>query len=403
MRGGDPLGRGSPEGTYYTALKAEAEVVEGRLNDLLFDVYLFSYALQRVIDSMWELERPLSRGEAHDLYYDLLRSYYGFRAHVARNIYNIAYALVKTARTNNGSKPTVKSVFARLDRYDARVDLTSMVVRVNLRGKWYTLKLRHRPEYVARFAGLEWKEVHLSWKGGKLFVSIVFVGRYKPHRPRGVLALDVNLRQLVLYDGERFRRIRTRFIDALSLRAHAERLQKKYRRTWRRNRRVLARISSLHRRSRNIVLDWSRKTAKTIVETARRRRLAIALEDLDRLRDEVHRSGSRVRWLLELFAYRKLLAAIESKATQMSVPVVKVDPRGTSRTCPRCGTELVYVRRLGYCRNCGLVMDRDSIAAINIHAKALNHLGYVGEPGSPPNTPAMTNETRASGGNKMSQ
>lgn len=48
---------------------------------------------------------------------------YGFRAHVARNIYSNALAIVKSAKSNKGSKPQVRRLSARLDYQDARVEL----------------------------------------------------------------------------------------------------------------------------------------------------------------------------------------------------------------------------------------------------------------------------------------
>ncbi len=45
------------------------------------------------------------------------------------------------------------------------------------------------------------------------------------------------------------------FVETLSLKIHAEKLQKKYPRMWRYNERILDRIKKLHKRSRNIVVD----------------------------------------------------------------------------------------------------------------------------------------------------
>ncbi len=67
------------------------------------------------------------------------------------------------------------------------------------------------------------------------------------------------------------------------MKIHAEKLQKKYARMWRYNKSILERIRSLHRRSRSIVIDWSRKFAKYVVFKARRIRSAIVLEDLEKL------------------------------------------------------------------------------------------------------------------------
>ena len=232
MRASISLVREMPEGVYYKTLKARAEIIEGNTNDLLWDLYLYKYALQKCIDVLWELDRILRKSQVHQLLYPILRRY-GFRAHVARNIYTTALALVRSARENNGSKPVIRRMTARLDYQDARVNIDNHVVKVILRDKWYMLRIVHRREYMEKFKGLGWKEIHLKYSNGVLYVNIVFEIRYKPYAPKGVVALDVNLRQIVSYDGSDIRRYKTRFINALSKKARAEELQKKYPKRWR--------------------------------------------------------------------------------------------------------------------------------------------------------------------------
>ena len=58
---------------------------------------------------------------------------------------------MKSARENNGSKLVVKSLTTRLDYQDARVDVANYLVRVNIRDRWYTLRLKHKREYVEKF------------------------------------------------------------------------------------------------------------------------------------------------------------------------------------------------------------------------------------------------------------
>jgi putative transposase len=217
----------------------------------------------------------------------LLRSY-GFRAHVARNIYEYALALVKAVKENDGDKPVLRKLSARLDYQDARVELDKGIVRIIIRGKWYALKLRHRREYIERFRGLRWKEVHVKYENGKMYVSIVFEFTYKPYAPKGIIALDINLRMVTAYDGSEVRRYRARFVDALSKRKRAEELQKKYAKRWRFNEKILSRVKALHRKARNIVIDWSWKLAKQVALKALRHGYAIALEDLEGLRENVN-------------------------------------------------------------------------------------------------------------------
>jgi hypothetical protein len=50
-----------PEEAYRRALKAVAEVVEGSINDLLWDLLLYRYAMQRVVDALWDLDKVPSK------------------------------------------------------------------------------------------------------------------------------------------------------------------------------------------------------------------------------------------------------------------------------------------------------------------------------------------------------
>jgi len=226
----------------------------------------------------------------------------------------------------------------------------------------------------------------------------VFETRYTPYVPRGVIALDVNLRHIVLYDGSEVRSYETRFLDALSKRARAEELQKKYSKRWRYSEKILNRIRELHRRSRNIVIDWCRKIAKEIALKAKRCGYAIALENLDKLREAFSSKSNKIVWKLTFFAYRKLQEAIISKAVEYNVPIVFVDPRNTSSTCPRCGSKIKYVGRLGLCSRCGFTADRDRIGAVNIWMRVLE--ACAGVPGSPLRAPAVKDETRQSRGTR---
>jgi len=104
-----------PEGVYHRTLKAEAEVIDGDVGNLLYDLAIHRYILQRVVDALWDLEEIPEKDQAHQMFYGMLRVY-GFRAHAARNIYNTAIALVKSVKSNEGSKPTIKKLSTRPSR-----------------------------------------------------------------------------------------------------------------------------------------------------------------------------------------------------------------------------------------------------------------------------------------------
>ncbi|WP_204104602.1 MULTISPECIES: RNA-guided endonuclease TnpB family protein [Spirulina sp. CCY15215] len=79
-------------------------------------------------------------------------------------------------------------------------------------------------------------------------------------------------------------------------------------------------------------------------------------------------------------AWGQFITIIEAVAVKCGVRVVKVNPHGTSQDCSGCGTKVPKTLsvRTHECPKCGLVMDRDENAAINILNRALEELQVVG-------------------------
>lgn len=74
------------------------------------------------------------------------------------------------------------------------------------------------------------------------------------------------------------------------------------------------------------------------------------------------------------------------KAGNAGKVVVQVNPRGTSKTCSRCGwvkDDLNLSDRIFHCNDCGLEIDRDLNAAINIYKRGMKKIGR----GTPEFTP----------------
>ena len=381
---------------YRLALKAEVEVQNRE--ELLWELIEYRYNMQKIVDELWSLKEMPGKSQLHAMFYDRLARQLGYRAHVARNMYQKAGEIVKSAIKNEAKhSPILKRLTAEFDTQDARVDLKKGEVKVifKSKGKWFTLKLKHRKEYIERFQKYKWKEVFVSYRNGKFYVSVVFEIEYKPYTPQGVIGLDVNLAKLVFYDGKKVRREDTPFIKALSLRAKAEEIQKKYPKRWRYNRRILERIRGLYRKAKNIVIDGSRKFAKKFVLFALKKRYAITLEELTGLIEELRNTNKQNKWKTMHLDYYTLQKAIITKAIEYNVPIYFIDPKGTSKLCYRCGEELVFYGRLGICPRCGFIVDRDKNASLNIHKRMWGSLGSL------PNAPTVKDEARRSGGKKM--
>jgi len=352
-------------------------VVNGSKEELVKFLEEWRDAVQKIIDDIWPLDKVPTDGQLHQLYYKKLREH-GFSSHHAKQIYKYAKALVKSAKANKGSKPQLRKLSARLDKYDVRLDLANMVVQIRVKNnKFVTLKLLHNKDYVKKFLRKDWYEVmvKVDEKEDRIWVCIAFKFKYEPYVPKRLVSVDINKKLAVVYDGCSVRRVRTRFEEADRLRDIAESIQKKHPYAWRTNPKYLNMLRACHRRSRAIVEDWCWKFAKWLVTYAKKISAAVVIEKLEGLWHRVSQRGGETARKLSRFAYRKFTNAVFTKCIEYNVPLIYVEPEDTSKTCPRCGAKLIYVHRLGVCLRCGFVGDRDRVAAMNILFRALYAIG----------------------------
>lgn len=83
-------------------------------------------------------------------------------------------------------------------------------------------------------------------------------------------------------------------------------------------------------------------------------------------------------------AWAQLISMLDYKAARAGGEVIKVDPRGTSQTCPECGVikQKALSERMHRCE-CGCVLDRDVSAAIIIHLRAFGRGTRLRAPSQP--------------------
>lgn len=158
-----------------------------------------------------------------------------------------------------------------------------------------------------------------------------------------------------------------------------------------RHRRLRAKLQSKGTKSAKRVLKNRRRKesrfakhvnhciSKKIVAAAERTKRGIALEDLKGIRTRV-RVRQPQRATLSSWSFAQLGGFIHYKAALAGIPLVFVDPRNTSRTCPTCG--LVDNRNrpsqsVFSCVSCGFSGPADTIAACNIARRAAVRQPYA--------------------------
>jgi putative transposase len=210
-------------------------------------------------------------------------------------------------------------------------------------------------------------EADLIYRDGAFYLALVVESKVAPgYAPVGALGVDFGVVNVAVdsdgnfYTADRVDRVRTR-IERLRARLQSAGTPSAKRH-----------LQRAGRREANFRRQTNHCISKEIVARAEDTKRAVALEDLGGIRERTTVRRSQRRRHLS-WSFRQLRSFVEYKAAEKGVPVVLVDPRNTSRTCPSCG--MVDKRNRPTrdefrCVSCGLAGPADRIAATNIAARA---------------------------------
>jgi putative transposase len=308
------------------------------------------------------------------------------------------------------NKPELKEVFSQtLQNVQERVDLA-------FKAFFRRVKAGERPGY-PRFKGKGWYDSftypQLGFKllSGKLRLSKIGDIKIKLHRPiegkikrltvrrsstgkwfacfsveiddppkppwkdGSMVGIDVGLESFAtLSNGEKIDNPRFFRSEEKALAKGQRRLSKCEKGT-RDRRRILKVVQRIHERIANRRYDFAHQVSNQLVSKYG----LIAFENLsitNMLKNHcLAKSISDVAW-------RMLVTTTSYKAESAGSMVVLVDPKNTSQLCSRCGLKVPksLSDRVHECPQCGLVMDRDENAAINILRLGLQSLPKARSP-----------------------
>lgn len=303
--------------------------------------------------------------DLHKLAYGEVRSRFEIAAQVAvRCIAKVADAY--TTHKVNGREPKLITFRKRSAQpYDDRI-FRLMPNAVSI----WTLDGRQTIPFVCgerqrKLLAYRKGEVDLMLVKGKWFLAIVCdVPDPSEIDAEGVLGVDFGVVNLAFdsegrsYTGAEIERVRQKFAKRRrGLQARGTKAAK----------RRLKKLSGKEARFRK---HTSHCISKEIVATAERHRFAIAVEDLTHIRKRVRARKSQ-RNRLHGWAFAQLRQYLAYKAKLAGIPMVAVDPRNTSRTCPCCGVIDKANRKSQAefsCTSCGHEAAADYVAALNIRA-----------------------------------
>jgi putative transposase len=193
-----------------------------------------------------------------------------------------------------------------------------------------------------------------------------------PYAPMSVISLDTNERSL---DGVFVREgsstpIRAEFPDvAIVQQRHHDRRRRLQKKKAHDRRTTRAQCRREGKREHHRVEYRLHQVADTILSFAKSQESAIVLEDLRGIR---HKKGKDMNRRLSIWPRRKLHWIIEYKAEEKGIPIIKVDPRYSSRKCPICRS--IQHSRMGteFVCECGWHLDRHINASINLLQTAVS-------------------------------
>lgn len=185
------------------------------------------------------------------------------------------------------------------------------------------------------------------------------------------VGIDRNLRNVSVGNTEQITMYNTSKL--LQIKENTTHVLSTFKRNDHRIRKKLA--SKLGKRRTNRINQALHKISKHIVQNALKTKSMIIFEDLKGIRKLYRKGngqGNKHRRKLNSWSFYELQRQVEYKAKWEGVPVRFIDPKCTSKLCPRCGKRLQEDRerrRDLWCGNCKRWQDRDVVASMNIAYK----------------------------------
>lgn len=341
------------------------ETTDEQKTVLLTTMKHYNAACNFLVEKAFELKLPANKYELQKMFYQTLRKEFNLSAQFAIRVMS---KVVEAYERDRRIKPTFKEYGAiQYDQRNMSWKCMEEVSMITLQGR---MKLRTNiGEYQRKMvaAGRVKGQTDLVCRRGVFYLIVVVDAPAEPeYDPKGVLGVDLGIENIAtdsdgqLFSGDKVERVRKRYNI---LRAS---LQK---RTTRSAKRKLKRMSGRERRFKR---DVNHRISKAIVSKAKGTLRAIALENLRGIRSKATvRQQQRDRH--SKWSFGQLRAFVEYKATCEGVPVRIVNPRNTSRECPRChfiDKRNRPNRDLFRCIQCGYEAMADYVAATNIAARA---------------------------------
>ena len=283
---------------------------------------------------------------------------------VAGSILKNHRRMLRKGRASN--VPYVRRLFMKAENQAYKLDRESGTIDLPIRAGLHVKLKLVMCEYHRRY--LDDESISL----GSLTLLpdrvIIAIRKHPPkqYAPESVLSLDTNERSLdgVLSKDGNLDTVRAEFPEVSTIQerhnTRRRKLQKKKSHDRRTSKRLCAKEGKRERHRINYRLQ---KVANAVLKLAEERKSKIVLEDLTDIKPRFSKTLNR---RISIWPRRKLHQIIEYKAAWLGIPVVKVNPRYSSRRCPVCGRINDSRKGADFSCKCGWRINRHIIASINL-------------------------------------
>jgi len=315
-------------------------------------------------------EAPTSRFNLIRLAYEKLKAY-GLHTHYILSACEIAYSVYKNKRRK--STPFFKRPFIKLDNQSYQ--LNHLLLRIPTGPRKFIFIILYDSDY------------HLSFiddprlKRGSVIitpssVSIAFSKRIDPFEPLGYMGMDTNERNATVSATDGYCNQFLEMGEVVEIKERYREIRASISRMTGNDRRISKELLSKYgKRERNRSVTRVHRVTKRITCHAKEHQFGIKMEKLTgitKLYRKGNGQGKPFRGRMNTWVFGMLQRQVTYKAEWDGIPTYFVNPRGTSRNCPDCGTRVVRLagRKL-YCQKCDKEWDRDILASKNIMACAV--------------------------------
>ena len=317
----------------------------------------------------------LKQVEVNKAVYGELRTVYGLRSQMAQSVIKTVIAKYKTILENQHEwiKPSFKKPQYDLV-WNRDYSLKEDVFSVN------TLEGRIKVPFYAKGVDTDGKfgTAKLVYKHGKFFLHVPVTKKIDSlslNDVINVVGIDRGIRfPVTAYDSQG----KTTFYsgkDIKEKRAHYASLRKQLQQVGTPSSR--RRLKAIGSRENRFVNDVNHCISKALTANNPGGTLFV-LEDLTGVRKATERVRVKNRYIQVSWPYYNLEQKIIYKAHKNHQEVIKVNPKYTSQTCPKCGHVSKSNRdkknHIFRCKNCGYESNDDRIGAMNLHRMGIEYL-----------------------------